>query len=441
MTEGNVLAVGKPRLGSLIDGNPSTPLVTVQLQDTGQDLEVTIPLGSLQDPGPYGSWFQGFQTQKNPATSAKIPPVLLFVDVDGPVALAGCSFSSQRHSFSMGQGRIRVDYAILGARHLNYEKINGIRVSMPALSSWTQLRSLHLERRVDAVGRTQTVNVRLDSPDRIQLARRVNLSLRPTWSTSMNPDGGTFTANDVVELMTATKKNRQWTDHLDPVFAVRELMMLSAWRHFGFSSVSVNRGDDPETVLSGDAVGEKWAPVASHRFPKHFETDKQPRFIFLHSDIGPSGVRNWLRLRQKFARSIRPLVSLLDQGHSYAETELLQSGLAIEALGHQLLIDQGKIESGKRHQSNYWEYASAILDDMTFVPLEDPVAWKTLSKDTYRGVKHADNEKPDILDMLNAHRENVLIMRFWLAGRLGVPVATLQSRLPLDPLATSYTQG
>lgn len=438
MTEGNILAIGNPRMGSLIDGNPSTPPVTVQLQDTGRELEVTIPLGDLMNPGPYGPWFQGFQNNKNPDPSTTIPPVLLFVDVDGPVALAGCTAFAQRHSFTLGQGRIRVDYAIFGARHLNYEKINGIRVSMPALSSWTQLRSLHLEHGVDAQGRSQTVNVRLDSPDRIKIARRVNLSLRPTWSTSVAPDGSTFTAHDVVELMTATKKTRRWTDHLDPVFAIRELMMLSAWRHLGFSAVSVNRGDDPETVLSGDAVGEKWAPVASHRFPKHVENDKPHRFLFLYSDINASGVRTWLRLRQKFARAIGPLVSLLDQGHSYAETELLQSGLAIEALGHQLLIDEGKIDPSKKHQSNYWECASAILDDMTLVPLADQTAWKTLSRDTYRGVKHADNVKPQLLDMLNAHRENVLVMRFWLAGRLGVPLETLQARMPLDPLITPY---
>lgn len=439
MGEKNVLITGEPRLGSLVDGDPSTPLVTVHLTDTGHNIEVTVPLGSLSDPGPYGAWFTGFHGKNNQDRSANIPPVLLFVDLDGPIVLAGCSGFAQRYSFTRGQGRIRVDYAILGARHLNYERINGIRVSMPGLSSWTQLRSLQLEPELDPHGRTQTVNIRLQSPDRIKLASRVNLSLRPTWSTSFSPDGTEFTARDVVELMTATKRARSWTDHLDPVMAVREIMMLSAWQNFGFSAVSVNRGDDPERVLSGDAVGEKWAPVVSHRFPQHIKTDKDPRFLFGYSDIGAPGVRRWLHLRQKFSRALGPLVSLLDQGNSYAETELLQSGLAIEALGHQILVDKKEIDPTKTMTKNYWNYASAILDDMEFIPLEDPVAWKHASKDTYRGIKHADNEKPELLDILNAHRENILVMRFWLAGRLGVPVELLESRLLLDPLNRPYT--
>ncbi|RKX01276.1 hypothetical protein D9C01_12320 [Corynebacterium diphtheriae] len=134
-----------------------------------------------------------------------------------------------------------------------------------------------------------------------------------------------------------------------------------------------------------------------------------------------------------------PGLSLLDQGNSYAETKLLQSGLAIEALGHQLLLEKGKVKEGKRNSASYWDATEAILEDTPFKPVQrTPLEWKTRSAVTYRGVKHADNEKPEQLDILNAHRENVLMMRFWLASRLGTSRAVLEARLQLDPLYPPY---
>lgn len=309
---------------------------------------------------------------------------------------------------------------------------------MPALSEWTRLRSVHLSPSLDAQGRVNTLTVRLEAPDAVPLSRRVNLTLRPMWRTSQPGGSGRFEAHDVVELMTATKQARDWAEHLDSVAAVRDLMSLSAWRPLGFTKVSVNRGDDPERVLSGDAVGERWADVISHRFPEHTPWKNDLQFLFYFSDIGATGVRRWLKMREHYDRALTPLVAVLDSEGAFAESRLVQTGIALEALGYQILVDAGVATQNKRLAVKYHQALDAILNDMRFVPLDDPQDWKDRSNRCYRGVKHADNPTPDSLELVNTYRENALVIRYWIAGKLGVKRDALQKRLDRDPLSQKY---
>ena len=54
------------------------------------------------------------------------------------------------------------------------------------------------------------------------------------------------------------------------------------------------------------------------------------------------------------------------------------------------------------------------------------------------GVKHADNPTPDIVTLANAYRENALVLRYWVAGRLGCAEDILRRRLDEDPLSNSF---
>lgn len=440
----NVLVPGKPRLGWLVDGDETTPDIAVMLEDTGSQIEVTVPTkGMFGRDDPYRRWFSdsiSFGDDPDRTKYAYRPPAIIQVhDKDGPVVLVGCRSSGHWMNLTgPGQGKIVASFAILGARHLNYSRINGLRAEFPALASWTGLRSVRTEPKTDGTGRVQRVEVILDSPPSQSLSRRMNLALRPTWRTSYPDTVGTFAAHDVVELMTATKVPRPWEDHIDQLAAIRELLALSAWRRFGFSRLAVNRGDDPERVLSGDAIGERWAEASTHRLPKHEPWSRAPDFLFSYDDIGDTGVRRWIRLRDHFQRSLRPLVGLTDQPNSYLEVKLVQSGIALEALGYQIAVDQGKVKQGKRLQQTYADAIRTILNDMVYVPLTDPGDWVTRSTDHYRGTKHADNQTPDAVEAANTMRENLLVARFWLAGRLGVKREVLESRLERDPMANPY---
>lgn len=439
----NVLVEGKPRLGWFIEGNPVTPEIAVMLQDTGGQIVLTVPtkgMGGRRDP--YDRWFMtGARFGDDPDRtkySYEPPRVVMFVDNDGPVVLVGCRAIGGRSSLGAGLGLIVPNFAVLGGTSLAYDKINGMRSELPSLALWSGQRSVHTNSETDAEGRVQKVDVSLDSPPQIPLARAMNLTLRPTWRTSYPDNIGTFAAHDVVQLVTTSKRARPWEDHLEGHAALRELLVLAAWRDFGFLRLAVNREDDPERVLSGDAVGPRWAEVVTHLLRKHEAWTRDPRFLFTFDDIGPAGVRRWLRLRSQFARAMQPLVATADQKDAFWETRMVQSGIALEALGYQIELDHGGSSLDKKGQLTYMKALEAILNDMDYVPLDDVADWKQRSRDCYMSVKHPDSGLPDSLALTNTLRENLLVLRVWLASRLGCSKATLKSRIDLDPLSSEY---
>lgn len=438
----NLLIEGSPRMGWFIDGNPDTPEVAVMLQDTGRQIVLTVPTSGMIGKDPYSRWFSfGIRFGDDPDRtrySYEPPRVTMFYDKDGPVVLVGCHAVGMTSGLEAGSGRIVANFAVLGGRNLRYDKINGVRSELPALARWAGQRSVHTEPETDGQGRVQRVRVTLDSPPEIPLNRRMNLTLRPTWRTSYPDRVGTFAAHDVVQLETRSTRHATWDEHLQQHAAVRDLLVLAGWRSFGFSRLEVNRTDDPTRVLSGEPVGPRWAGVVTHRLRKHEDWARHPEFLFTLDDIGTTGVRRWMQLRLHFARAMQPLVGIADQKDAFWETRMVQSGIALEALGYQIEIDNGGTNLDGRGQLSHQKALDAILTDMNYVPLNDTADWKERSRACYMGVKHADNRVPDSLVLANTLRENLLILRFWLAGRLGCTESFLKDRLGFDPLANEY---
>ena len=145
----NELIVGEPRLGWLIDGNPETPEAAVMLRDTGSVIELRIPLqGMLREDGPYARWWSSLTIHTDDPKQTKYshtpPRVMLFHDDRGVVVLVGCRAGGARQTLDAGYGVIVANYAVLGGRSPKYDKINGIRVSRPWLSSRTMMLKVFL---------------------------------------------------------------------------------------------------------------------------------------------------------------------------------------------------------------------------------------------------------------------------------------------------------
>jgi len=145
-----------------------------------------------------------------------------------------------------------------------------------------------------------------------------------------------------------------------------------------------------------------------------------------------------LRIRAKYHRAMLPLASIIDQQGMFVEAAVLQTGIAVEALGYQLASERAPSALDARGQISYTGAMNVILDDMPVVPVPDVDAWKSSSRLSYMGVKHADKPTPDMLTLANAYRENALVLRFWLASKLGCAQETLLNRLPQDPLGSEY---
>ncbi|MEX1142576.1 MAG: HEPN domain-containing protein [Thermoleophilaceae bacterium] len=438
----NELLVGEPRLGWFIDGNPDTEQIAVMLQDTGTAIELTIPLrGMFAADDPYGRWWSsGFAFNDDPDRtkhSYKPPRVLLLHDNNGPVVLVGCRSGDSSTNFNVGQGRIVANYAVLGGRTLKYEKIHGLRTEIPALAAWTRLSSMEVKTQADTKNRVQSVQMTLADAPPVPLARPVNLTMRSSWRTQ-NPRGS-FLAYEGVKLDTTVRSARTWDEHLHIHDAVLNLVSIAAWQPFGYSEIEVHRTDDPERNLAGGDMGERWSQVATHRLPKHKPWSKEPRFLFPYSGIGPRGISRWLRLQRDYDQAVGPLLGILRADDQWSHSSVVQSGIALEALGYLIEVRKNNgAHLNSRKQINFKIALQVILGDMRVAPFVDTASWIRRASDVYMGAKHPDRSEPDSLVMLNTLRENLLILRCWIALQLGVTAKSLSERLSADPLAHDF---
>lgn len=141
----NILEVGNPRLAWFADGDETTPETATLLEDTGSQIILRVPWTGMASRSPYERWFHGASTQwgDDPERSRfkyEVPKTLWFQDVEGSVTLVGCRSAGFKSTMRSGQGRVDVQFAVLGAGGTSdYQKINGLRSSMPGLSNWMRL--------------------------------------------------------------------------------------------------------------------------------------------------------------------------------------------------------------------------------------------------------------------------------------------------------------
>lgn len=250
--EDNAIETGRPRIGFLADGDPSTPLLPAQLVHTGDGIEVRIPWLDGQFPDRWlERWFAGNARWGDDPDKSLFryspPPEISFYDAYGPVALIGCWSRGYRRSFGLaGEGRVGVAYAIPGARDAGkYATINGLRSQIDGLGSWYRRTVVATEPVLDENSRIRAVHLHAEAPPETPVSRRLNLKLRPDFRFGQgeSPDDTIVTERMLVE--TSASRPRTWAEHLDSHVAIRDLLRLSSWRRLDFLAHEVTRDDAP----------------------------------------------------------------------------------------------------------------------------------------------------------------------------------------------------
>lgn len=435
----NQITPGESRLGWVFV-SPESEIgeVSAMLVDKDSSIQLVLPLGGImRDGAPHSRWWShGIMHMDDPDRtrfSYAPPKSLVFHDTSGTVALVGCRSAGYRGNIGAGRGVVIANYAVLGGRSFGYGRVNGMRTEAPAIAAWTKITARSISTEKDERNRVRSLNLKLESPPRVSLARTFNLGLRVHWWT--DPEPGSFTATEAVQVETNLRDARSWNDHLTHHSAMLDLVTIAGWQPFGFSRITVKLDSD---VLESKFVHEaepKWREVVTHRLPRQEGPLEKLKFLFLFNEIGPRGVKRWLALREEFYRMIDPLLGIVRSEEPWGLASVVQSGIALEALGYQLEIS----EHGGRNLNRYGGIAfnkglRHILDDLTVTPFEDADGWIERANASYMGAKHPDRgDMPDTVDMANSLRENILVLRFWIAQRLGVSTETLASRLRSEP--------
>lgn len=442
--ENNRLRVGEPRLCRLIDGDPETSGAVVMLRDTGNAIEATFPIsGMAGSGGSYDRWWsRGITYGDDPDYSYSPPSVMLLYDDNGSVVLIGCRATGWERMLNAGKGIIVADFAVIGGESLDYGKINGMRTASPAYSQWMGGSSISVNRDVDQSDRLQSLTLSLKRVEDFQVSQRFSLSAR--WDWRVMPVLGGYDVRESLVFQTVVEDPREWSAHLNLHLAVLDLISIAAWKNCAFSEIYVNRRDDPEKALAGNILGVRWAEVMSRVLPGDDVSDCGKNFLFTYNDVKSGAIDIWLQLKMDYGRALDYLLRILRSGHTWSPQSAVMSGIALEQLGY-LIEDHDNSGShlDNRGQLHFKDALGVILDDMETVPIgcDDVEDWKERCRNVYMGAKHADREEADHLTMLNTLRENLLVLRYWIAQRLGASGDVLERNLAQDPLKSGFVAG
>ena len=440
----NELVANSPRLGWYVDGLPDevTAPTATMLNDDGSRITLTIPWRSEGGPErQFERWFGGQMIHwgddpERTRYSYELPTELGFQDADGPVALVGCQAGGYRSNFggtNAAQGIVYVQFAVLGATSLVWDRINGLRTYLPELGDWMGLTSLAQRETRGDDGRLRQFELTLDAMPEIQLARRLNVRAVPTWRVEPYRFGP-HQLYDESYLQTSATRPRSWEEHFEVHQSVRELLDVAAWQAFGNREITANRSDDPIRAMSGDVLDERWCDVRTYTVRRARESSARPNYLFRFSDIGSSGYRRWLAPRSKFARGVDPILSLLNLEKALRSNLVTQTSLGLEAIAYELALESGMSER-KAGNLRFKDRMSLIHSKLAAPTVSKE--WPARAADTYNGIKHADRPLPDQLSMRAVAEENTLVFRTWIASRIGVGKQVLQRNLQYDPTRQS----
>lgn len=443
VTKDNSLEVGQSRIGLMIDGLPETPRVSVKLERTSRQVELTIPfLDGWSDV--YQYWFSsGVSSGDDPDRTKRRyepPHAISFYDAHGSIALVGSHVSGSKMrlgDWDIGEGRLVFDYTILGASSCAaYGRINGLRSEVEGLGTWIGLRSLDAEQKRGSTGRLESVNLRLQSSPPIRVSRRLNAEFQSNWRYGPGPGPDQTTISERMHIHTQIRAAVNWEDHLGVHLPLRNLLRVAAWRQLNFVSHEVMSSADPLRTLDGSAHGDQWLPVITHRTGISHETPAKLSaldFLFAFRDVGSTGVSRWISLSRKYERGLSPLVGLLDLKGASLEAHLAQVGIGFETLGYDLLVASG-VSKGHADKMSWEDRVRAVTSVTTSVLPFSEDAFVDMLRRNYRAVKHADNARPDRQEMHLAYRQSIQAFRAWVAIRLNVPKERLEAALKRDKL-------
>lgn len=348
----------------------------------------------------------------------ELPGQFWFADAKGFVSLNGVR-SHMLEPVAGGptifkQCRLGIDYAVFGGEPgVDYSAVNGLTTRIEGLGRWFGHRSVR-DNLHDRDRPNGEFSLTVASPRTQRIDAGLNLSVVAGADWRLPGEAGLTHLEEIGSIRTTVQRARPWTDHLERHRSIHRLVEISAWKPLGFQRVEVMHRLDPDRVLSGKVIGDRWSPVKTYALPTT-QDDSRLEFLFAFEDIEARGVRRWLRLENEFSRGIHAMTFSIRHRGTSLDGLISDSGIGLEEIGHTIDTLRG---GGRRrgHHAHLLDIAREVDDLLPF----DGTDWATESTRVYNEVKHADRPDPTAHELHAMLTKNRLVFRAWMARRIGV---------------------
>jgi hypothetical protein len=343
----------------------------------------------------------------------------------------GVSASSLGHS----EQRIRYRVAVAtGANGLAYSKINGMQTEVDGLARWAKMTTVETRLRTKEGDGVTGLDLSARNMAPHVLGGTFDLRLVTSFWHQPRPTDGVFTISDRLTVQTRTRRTREWEHHAAQHRMIQDLMCLAY--AFPCSAVlkSAMRHDDQPFDVRKDKRRfwhEAFEPAfgrgdGSYKLPG----DRKPLFFLDETD--PARVEAWLTSYELWSRPTWIAVTTLFQVNSTVEAQLLQIGVALEALGYAIWR---QTHPSAKKTPNYPDLLKLVTDRVgiasaaLYGETRRADSWRNQFNRAFKGAKHADNTPVASNEAIERAWQGLQLIRCWLALELGVNRSLLRKRL------------
>ena len=421
----NTLYPGMYRHGRLFDRYPDTPDVSAVLHDDGQHviLELSL-LPKIHDK--YIAWFLNVvDSEGNTALSATpMPNRLWFQDEHGNVALMDCHSAGYRWDNGLQKGFIQAQRIVFtNVPDVDIHRINGMRTSFGGMG-------IFFDCKVPDKGVTILGSQAQKVVHELKLDRSMNSKFREIRELAVEADTRSWSVSPFRHFETLLTSKSTWNRHMLNAANIQELLMVASGQNCRLlrQQIAVRETNGSLSLLQHD----DWWDVY---LGKTWQDDVSDRGWFFYShDLPKDYLKRWKKLRTQYDVGISAFLKLVSSDIKDVEVQIALLGIAIEGIGFGI-YNRDKVRKDK---SNHSRYAKLIVEDLGVKIPIDLKRWKGSISDVYNAIKHADKERPDDLHLLELRRLSMIIIRIWIAEKIGVPSPVLLHHLSRSNHLANY---
>ena len=373
--------------------------------------------------------------------SDHLPQTLHYLDPVGHLVFCNChGTGSSTSTNGMTIDRVRSSRIIHSANtECDYESVDGMCTELDGLAQWCGLSTVKtsVSWPKDNPG-DKSVTIEAMNKPSIELGGAFGISIGTSFTHSPTPKGNVYSLTDVVNVRTYTEHLKSWGEHAAIHRMMQDLMCLVYGKPCQLTLQSIKREDDQYGPLSEGDERRWWRnayePDLGRRMAEMKPLDRyKDRPLFTLVDVDRDALRSWLDDYQLWSRPTGIAVSSMFQKGTVVEVQLLQIGVALEALGHSLWMEETSTDPTQRGRTpSYPELLELVtqaarFDELSLHKAWDAAEWREEFNTAFKGAKHADNPMPDPLIAIDRAREGLKLIRYWLAIRLGVSIERLCS--------------
>lgn len=340
-------------------------------------------------------------------------------------------------------GYVIIDPVVVCA---NYRRIKNLQASFEGLNDWLRFSPISGDPLPEDTRQSRIV---------------LNPSLRiyaKTDDSFMNSSGHVESHKRVYEINSKRVQDEDWATHLRRFRNLRALVEISAYAPLPYTYLSTRqyrRPVDCDGLTFGGDIHT--SQVMSHRPEVVPEPGRETnyRMLFYYTNTGrEKGVARWFALLDKYSQGLNTLIYLIEnKNHVRLESDSLLLATALEYIGYNLFKKKPtglpSFESDLNNILNdigtdCFPFKYNVDPDATSRPKRKNfrkkarTQWTTFMNTVYQSTKHADRETPSADELYLFRQQGILILRIWVAKKIGLDMHTLFTALSSDAQATSY---